>query len=322
MLTYKKAGVNIDRADLLVEFIQKRAPAIGGFSGLFPLAPNGREKHFLVASTDGVGTKLKIAFLLNKHETVGMDLVAMCVNDLITCGAKPLFFLDYYATGRLDLNQGKRVLQGIFKGCREGGMILLGGETAEMPGFYSKGEYDLAGFAVGIVSESKLVDGSRIRPGDAVMGLPSSGIHSNGFSLIRKAFSVKELNRMGSRFLAPTKIYVRPISRLEQFLCKQGRKILGLAHITGGGLLENIPRVLPKDSSVLLELGSWRIPGIFDLIQKKGSVPQREMWRTFNMGIGMAVILRPESVPVARKALPELVTIGRVIRGKREVILS
>src|SRR5208282_4057699 len=251
MLTYKKAGVDIDLADKLVEHIQKNAPAIGGFAGLFPLDLVGGD-WCLVACTDGVGTKLKIAFELDLHETVGIDLVAMCVNDLITCGAKPLFFLDYYATGKLDLERSKRVLAGIMEGCRQGHSVLLGGETAEMPGFYKSGEYDLAGFAVGIVRKSEAIDGTQIRPGDLILGLPSTGFHSNGFSLVRKVFKKADLKRFGRQLLAPTKIYVEDFERLKDGLGKEGQQILGLAHITGSGLPGNVPRFLPNNCKAVI----------------------------------------------------------------------
>jgi phosphoribosylformylglycinamidine cyclo-ligase len=304
-----------------VEFLQKKSPAIGGFSGLFPIPADGGDPWQLVACTDGVGTKLKFAFALDRHNTIGIDLVAMCVNDLITCGAKPLIFLDYYATGSLDLKRSKSIMAGILEGCRQGRSLLLGGETAEMPGFYASGEYDLAGFSVGIVKRSDVIDGSKIRPGDMVLGLPSSGLHSNGFSLVRKVFTARHLGHWGPRLLTPTRIYVDQIERLRAGLLKQGHGILGLAHITGGGLVENAPRILPKRCRIVLNKGSWKVPEVFTELQRRGQVPEAEMWKTFNMGIGMVVVVRPESVALARKLDHELRLIGQVVAGRPEVML-
>ena len=314
-LSYKKSGVNIDLADRLVDFIQKRAPAIGGFSGLFPLEIGGVKGYQLVASTDGVGTKLKIAFALSRHETVGIDLVAMCVNDLITCGATPLFFLDYYATAKLDLKKSQKILSGIMEGCRQGKMALLGGETAEMPGFYAQGEYDLAGFAVGLVHKRDLVDGRQIRPGDLILALPSSGLHSNGFSLTRKIFTGPAFKKWGDELIKPTRIYVDDVSRLNLGLKKCGQKILGLAHITGGGLIENVPRILPKNCRAVFDRNLWRTPLIFSEIQRLGRVSDSEMWRTFNMGIGMVAVLRPAALSAALKILPGSFLVGQIKRG-------
>lgn len=321
MLTYKKSGVDTEKADKLVDFIRKKAPAIGGFAGLFPLELNGDGPYDLVACTDGVGTKLKVAFALDRHETIGIDLVAMCVNDLITCGAKPLIFLDYFATGKLDLKRSKRVLAGILEGCRRGHSVLLGGETAEMPGFYSPGEYDLAGFSVGIVKRSEVIDGGKIYPGDLILGLKSSGLHSNGFSLVRKIFSGSLLRKWGRRLIVPTRIYVPEIQKLARGLDEGGHIILGLCHITGGGLVENVPRVLPRGCRAVFETGSWKRPALFSEIQRRGRVPEAEMWRTFNMGIGMTIIIRPGSLSLAQKLLPEALLIGEIARGKQEVVL-
>ncbi len=309
----------MDKADRLVDFIQKRAPAIGGFAGLFDLELNGEGPCQLVASTDGVGTKLKIAFEINRHETVGIDLVAMCVNDLITCGAKPLFFLDYYAVGKLELQKSKRVLSGIIEGCRQGKMALLGGETAEMPGFYQPGEYDLAGFAVGIVEKKKVIDGKNIRPGDAIVALPSSGVHSNGFSLVRKIFTGSLLNAYAQKLLTPTKIYVSDIEKLKKTLKQKRQEILGLAHITGGGLIENVPRILPKNCRASFNRNLWSVPSIFHEIQKRGKISDSDMWRTFNMGIGMAVVLRPEAVSAALQSFPGAFVAGEIRPGKTGV---
>jgi phosphoribosylformylglycinamidine cyclo-ligase len=321
MLTYKKAGVDIDKGDALVDYIKKRSPSIGGFSGLLPLGVDGGRNHCLVATTDGVGTKLKIAFTLDRHETVGIDLVAMCANDLITCGAKPLAFLDYYATGRLDLEKSKRILDGILDGCRQAKSVLLGGETAEMPGFYPPGEYDLAGFAVGVVDKRKAIDGSRIRPGDALVGLPSTGLHSNGFSLVRKVFKGPELKRWGPRLLTPTKIYVRDIQRLMDGLKRKGHAVLGMAHITGGGIPENVPRILPLNCKAVFHTSAWKVPSVFREIQRRGRVPEKEMWRTFNMGIGMVLAVRPAALPMTLKLLPQARRVGEIARGRREAVL-
>ncbi|MBI5241641.1 MAG: phosphoribosylformylglycinamidine cyclo-ligase [Elusimicrobia bacterium] len=320
-LTYKKSGVDIELADKLVDFLQKKSPAIGGFSGLFPIPADGGDPWRLVACTDGVGTKLKFAFALDRHDTIGIDLVAMCVNDLITCGARPMIFLDYYATGRLDLKRSKRIMAGILEGCRQGRSMLLGGETAEMPGFYPPGEYDLAGFSVGIVKKSEVIDGSKIFPGDLVLGLPSSGLHSNGFSLVRKVFTGRHLRHWGPRLLTPTRIYVDQIDRLACGLREKGQIILGLAHITGGGLVENVPRILPKRCRVVLYRDSWKVPEVFTEVRRRGNVPETEMWRTFNMGIGMVVVIRPDSLNPARKLLPQARLIGEVRAGKPEVEL-
>ena len=318
-LTYKKSGVDMDLADKLVDHIQKRAPAIGGFAGLFPLDLDGSGPWELVACTDGVGTKLKLAFSLDRHETIGIDLVAMSVNDLITCGAKPLIFLDYYATGKLDLKRSKKIIAGIMEGCRRGRCVLLGGETAEMPGFYPKGEYDLAGFAVGIVKRSEAIDGSKIFPGDLILGLPSSGLHSNGYSLARQVFTGRALSKWGKTLLTPTRIYVEEISALQAAFRKADRIILGLSHITGGGLVENVPRVLPRSRKAVFRKDAWKRPFVFGELQRRGGVPDKEMWRTFNMGIGMVIIIRPDSLELARRTLPDARLIGEIVAGKHEV---
>ncbi len=320
ILTYKKSGVDTALADKLVEHIAKKNPAIGGFAGLFPLdiAGNGGGPYNLVACTDGVGTKLKVAFLLGKHDTIGIDLVAMCVNDLVTCGAQPLIFLDYYATGRLDLKRSKAIMKGIMEGCRLGRSALLGGETAEMPGFYPKGEYDLAGFSVGIVKRSDVVDGTKIFPGDLILGLPSSGLHSNGYSLARKAFG-KRLKAWGPKLLTPTRIYVPEVMKLAQGLGSAGQIILGMAHITGGGIVENVPRVLPRGCRAVFYRERWKVPPLMREIQRLGRVPEAEMWTTFNMGLGMVVVIRPNSLPLAQELLPEARLVGEIKAGKAEV---
>ncbi|MFA5140469.1 MAG: phosphoribosylformylglycinamidine cyclo-ligase [Elusimicrobiota bacterium] len=321
MLTYKKSGVDIDKGDALVDYIKKRAPRIGGFSGLLPLGVDDNGHHCLVATTDGVGTKLKVAFTLDRHETVGIDLVAMCANDLITCGARPLAFLDYYATGRLDLEKSKRILDGILNGCRQANSVLLGGETAEMPGFYPPGEYDLAGFAVGVVDKRNAIDGSKIRPGDILVGLPSTGLHSNGFSLVRKVFKGPELKRWGPKLLIPTRIYVRDIQRLMCGLKKRNQTVLGMAHITGGGIPENVPRILPANCRAVFHTSAWKIPAVFREIQRRGRVPETEMWRTFNMGLGMVLVVRSSALSLTLKLLPQARPVGEIVRGRREAVL-
>lgn len=321
MLTYKKAGVDTGLADSLVDYLQKKAPSIGGFAGLYPLRLPGNAEYCLVACTDGVGTKLKLAFALNRHETVGIDLVAMCANDLITCGAKPLFFLDYYATGKLNLETSKRVMSGILEGCRQARSVLLGGETAEMPGFYPAGAYDLAGFSVGLVARADVIDGAKIFPGDRVLGLPSSGLHSNGFSLARRALSARELRRLGPRLLAPTRIYVSQIQKLQDAFRKAGHLILGMAHITGSGIPGNLPRVLPRGCKAVLHTRAWRRPALFELIRRRGAIPEPEMWNTFNMGLGMLVVIREQSLPLAQKVLPEAKLVGEIVGGRPGVVL-
>ncbi|MHB9155159.1 MAG: phosphoribosylformylglycinamidine cyclo-ligase [Endomicrobiales bacterium] len=314
-ITYSKAGVNIDAGNELVRRIKKKLPTVGGFGGLFPLAGT---KYNLVSSTDGVGTKLKLAFLLNKHDTVGIDLVAMNVNDIICCGAKPLFFLDYFACGKLDVDQAEKVISGIRGGCDQAGCALIGGETAEMPGFYPPGEYDLAGFAVGSLEKGKEITGKNIRPGDAVIGLPSSGPHSNGYSLIRKVFPEKELKKYGKELLAPTRIYVKEILSL---LSTYRQSVSGIAHITGGSFNDKIGRIVPKGCTVVIRKDSWQVPEIFRFVQKKGNVPEKEIYRTLNMGIGMAVIVRPQAAARALKKLKGAKIIGSVEKGKEAVEL-
>jgi len=320
MTTYKQAGVDINKGNILVQKIKKLVPEIGGFSGLYPLD----KRYYLSASTDGVGTKLKLAFLLNKHDTVGIDLVAMNVNDVICCGAKPLFFLDYYACSKLDLRIAEQVIKGINEGCKQAGCILLGGETAEMPGLYQEGEYDLAGFAVGIVEKDKVIDGRKIKPGDLIIGLPSSGLHSNGFSLVRKIFTENELLKYGRELLTPTKIYVREVMSL---LHVTRYTLHGICHITGGGFFDNIPRILPKNCQAVVHKNSWQVPEIFRLIQRKGKIPEKEMFRVFNMGIGMVLVVSPTFVRglhshswgKVRRGGQEPKIIGEIIRGEQAI---
>ncbi len=304
--------------------------SFGGFSGLFEL-PSGYHQPVLVSGTDGVGTKLKLAHTLNQHDTVGIDLVAMCVNDVVTCGAEPLFFLDYLATGHLEPEQLTQVVDGIAKGCRLAGCALLGGETAEMPGFYQSGDYDLAGFCVGVVEKSQLLDGSQVRVGDVAIGLASQGIHSNGFSLVRKIISDRGFNlsdrpvsfegqSLGDSLLTPTQIYVKPVLKARS----DGLVIHGMAHITGGGLPENLPRCLGEAQSVRIDASSWRVPPVFDWLQREGNVSLSGMFNTFNMGIGFVVLVPPDQV---NSALQHFATediaafaIGEVITGSGEVV--
>lgn len=312
-LTYARSGVDVDVADALVQHIKKSVPSIGGFSGLFPVTLGGKKAH-LVGTTDGVGTKLKLAFLLNKHDTVGVDLVAMCVNDLMCTGARPLFFLDYFATGKIRLATAKAVVDGIMEGCRQGGLALLGGETAEMPGFYPPGEYDLAGFAVGMVNDGEVLDGKRAKAGDLLVGLPSSGVHSNGFSLVRKAFSAAELKRHGKVLLTPTRIYVDDVQRLQR---AAGKALKALAHITGEGLEGNLPRVLPRGLTAVVSRAAVPTQAIFRAIQKAGRVEEGEMWRTFNMGVGLVAVVAPEALGKVRRACPDCFVMGQLKAGRK-----
>jgi len=303
-LSYRDAGVDIDAGDALVDRIRPFAKktmrpevlgGIGGFGALFRLPEKYREP-VLVSGTDGVGTKLKLAFMLDRHDTVGQDLVAMCVNDILVQGAEPLFFLDYFACGKLDVDTAATVVQGIARGCELAGCALIGGETAEMPGMYPDGEYDLAGFSVGAVERSEIIDGTRIVPGDVVLGLASSGAHSNGYSLIRKIIEVSKADLsadfhgrpLGEALLAPTRIYVKPL--LQVFRELPGA-VKGLAHITGGGLTENVPRILGEELVARLDARNWALPPLFRWLQEAGQVAEQEMHRVFNCGIGMAVVV-------------------------------
>ena len=329
-LTYKSAGVDIDRADGFVHAIgplvrSTHRPGvvgrIGGFSGLFRVPRKGMTDPILVASTDGVGTKLLVAKAVGKHDTVGIDLVAMCANDVITCGAEPLFFLDYIATGKIAPEQALQIMKGIAAGCRQAGCAILGGETAEMPGLYARGDYDLAGFCVGVVDRAKMLDGRRVRVGDPVLGLASNGLHSNGFSLVRKVFSKKELrSTLGRRLLKPTTLYVKPVLALS----KAG-VLRGAANITGGGFYDNIPRCLPKGRSVRVDRSAWRVPSVFREIQKRGRIDDREMFRTFNMGVGMVAVVGPDDVARAQRILSrhhvKSMVIGEVVRGSGDVLM-
>ncbi len=326
-LTYRDAGVDIDAGDSLVERIKPLArrtmrpevlAGIGGFGALFELSRKYREP-VLVSGTDGVGTKLKLAFELNKHDTIGQDLVAMSVNDILVQGAEPLFFLDYFACGKLDVDTAAAVVAGIAKGCELSGCALIGGETAEMPGMYPPGEYDLAGFAVGAVEKSQIIDGTTIKPGDIILGLGSSGAHSNGYSLVRRiierAKPDMKANFHGQSFaeavLAPTRIYVKSVLALMQAM-----PVKGFAHITGGGLVDNVPRILQPGLKAVLEKNSWPLPPLFQWLQKEGNVADAEMHRVFNCGIGMVIVLSPENEKPAAELLSaageQVFRIGRI----------
>lgn len=330
-VSYKSSGVDIDKADKLIKRVKGLVnttrvkgsmDSIGGFGGFFDPAKAGEKNPLLIASTDGVGTKLKIAQMAGKHGTIGIDLVAMCVNDILCSGAKPLFFLDYFACGKLDGRIWESVLKGIVKGCRDAGCALLGGETAEMPGMYKQGEYDLAGFAVGSVARKKVIDGSKIKPGDVLLGLASSGLHSNGYSLIRKIFSTKEAKKNSTLLLKPTKIYVKPFLRVAEAV-----KVKGASNITGGGFYDNIPRMLPRGVKAVVKKGSWRVPTVFNLINKKAKISEKELYRTFNMGIGMVLALSRKDALKAEKILRtkfklKSYIIGEIAKGKRSVDLT
>jgi phosphoribosylformylglycinamidine cyclo-ligase len=315
MITYKKAGVDVDAGNALVDRIKKLTTGIGGFAGLFPM-PKGLKQPQLVGCTDGVGTKLKIAFLTNRHDTVGIDLVAMNVNDLLCCGARPLFFLDYFACGKLDVDTAESVIKGIVEGCRQSECKLLGGETAEMPGFYAPGEYDLAGFATGVVDKARVIDGRKIRPGDVVIGIPSSGPHSNGYSLIRKVIGEAEIVRRWEEFLVPTTIYHSLLKPL--IWTKTPSLIKGMAHITGGGFIDNMPRVLRKGLQICIQKGSWPVPELFQEIQRRAKLPDDEMYRTLNMGIGLIMVIAPKDVEKVRAKLKTSYVIGNVESGSKE----
>ncbi|MEK7868487.1 MAG: phosphoribosylformylglycinamidine cyclo-ligase [Candidatus Omnitrophota bacterium] len=328
-MDYKRSGVNIDRANDFVKNIGRMAKTtrrkevicgIGGFSALTSI-PKKYKEPILVSSTDGVGTKLKIADSLNKHDTIGIDLVAMSVNDIVVTGAEPLLFLDYFATGKLNSKKAVDIMKGIVKGCRQAGCALVGGETAEMPSMYNGEEYDLAGFSVGIVEKTKIIDGKSVNAGDIVIGIGSSGPHSNGFSLIRKLFSKSELKgKFGRILLTPTIIYVKTILKLMEKV-----KIKSIAHITGGGFYDNIPRVVPSDKSVLIYKELWQVPQIFRVIQKRAGISYEEMYRTFNMGIGMVIVVSKSDVKKAHEIIKKFRlkswTIGEIIKGNGEVII-
>ncbi len=343
-MKYKDAGVDIEAGEKLVKSIEGLARStsrpevlsgIGGFGGLFRFPVGKYHDPVLVAGTDGVGTKVKVANLSGRFDTVGIDLVAMCVNDLLVSGAEPLFFLDYLAVNKLKPAWAEEVIKGVARGCQMAGCALLGGETAELPGIYAEGEYDLVGFALGVVEREKIIDGSRIKVGDKIIGLASSGLHSNGYSLVRKVFDldegdgaaqlncrVEELEKtLGEELLEPTRIYVKPILKLlEKF------EIRGLAHITGGGLVGNIPRILPGDCRAIIHKDSWPVQPIFSLLQKEGNILDEEMFKVFNMGIGMAAIVPGDDVDGLKTELTELgetpYFIGEIGKGNKKVEIT
>lgn len=337
--SYKAAGVDVTAGYKGVELMKKAVQAtytnavisdIGGFGGLYAPQIKGMEEPILVSGTDGVGTKLKLAFLMDKHDTIGEDCVAMCANDVICTGASPMFFLDYMALGKNIPEKVATIVAGVAEGCKKAKCSLIGGETAEMPGFYPVDEYDLAGFCVGIVDKKKIINNKTIEIGDKVIGLKSSGVHSNGFSLVRKVFEVNKENlneyveslgcTVGEALLKPTKIYVKPILKLIEQV-----KVKGISHITGGGFYENMPRMLREGVALKIDKNSYEVPPIFKLIAERGNIPERDMYNTFNMGIGMAVIV-PESeveksLKILKQAGEEAYLIGEVIEGNREVII-
>lgn len=338
--SYKEAGVDVTAGYKSVELMKSYVQStytegvegdLGGFGGLF--APNitNMKKPILVSGTDGVGTKLKLAFLMDKHDTIGQDCVAMCVNDIICCGAKPLFFLDYMSLWKNIPEMVASIVKGVADGCKLAECALVGGETAEMPGLYAENEYDLAGFSVGIVDKEKMINPETIEVGDVVIGLASSGVHSNGFSLVRKVFNVNEENlkeykpelgkTLGESLLEPTKIYVKPVLKLIENV-----KVKGISHITGGGFYENMPRMLNEKVALNINKNSYEIPAIFKLIQKEGNIPERDMYNTFNMGIGMAIIVSKEEKEKALQILKEAgetaYVIGEVVEGNKEININ
>lgn len=340
-LTYRDAGVDIDAGNYSVSLIKDSVKAtyrpevlgdLGGFGGLFALNSGKYKEPVLVSGTDGVGTKLRLAFMLDKHDTIGQDAVAMCVNDILVQGAEPLYFLDYLAVGKLDPKQVAAVVKGVASACKESGCALIGGETAEMSGFYPVGEYDIAGFAVGIVDKANIITGEKVKSGDVLLGLPSSGVHSNGYSLVRKiCFDRKgfkgdeyiaELGKtIGEELLTPTRLYPKVcLPLIENF------DIHGMVHITGGGFYDNIPRVLPKDCSVEVDAAAWQRPVIFDLLKEWGNVEWKEMYRTFNMGIGMVLVVSAEDAEKIQGYLKErgeaCYAIGKVVAGEQSVVIK
>ena len=339
--SYKAAGVDITAGYKAVELMKSHIARtmtsgvvsdIGGFGGLFELDVEGIERPVLVSGTDGVGTKLKIAFLMDKHDTVGIDCVAMCVNDIICCGAKPLYFLDYIACGKNVPERIEAIVKGVAEGCVQSGCALIGGETAEMPGFYPVDEYDLAGYSTGVVDKSKILDKNTVAEGDVIIALPSSGVHSNGFSLVRKVFDVESADikspveelggkSIGETLLTPTKIYVKPMLALFEEV-----KVKSVSHITGGGFYENIPRSLPQGFSAKINRSDVRVLPIFELIAKVGNIPERDMFNTFNMGVGMSVIVAKEDADKAVEGLKaqgeDAYVIGEVVKGDEGVVIN
>ncbi len=337
MLSYKDAGVDIEKADRFVQqikgfvketFNKNVITPIGGFAGAYLLEIAKYKEPVITSSTDGVGTKLKIAQILDKHDTIGIDLVAMCVNDLVTTTSKPLFFLDYFATGKLKPEVAVDVVKGIAEGCKQAECALIGGETAEMPGMYGEGEYDLAGFAVGVVEKEKMLDGSKTQEGDILIGIASSGIHSNGYSLVRKLIEMKGYSydmyikefgkKLGEELLTPTKIYVKTVLSLAEKV-----DIHAIAHITGGGIPGNLIRVINDGLKAVIQKGSWEVPPVFKWIQKEGNVPEEEMFRTFNMGIGLILVVPPEekdkAVEILEKQGEKFFVIGELAKGEKSV---
>ena len=334
--SYKAAGVDITAGYRAVELMKKHVArtmipgvleGIGGFGGLFELDMTGIQRPVLVSGTDGVGTKLKLAFLMDKHDTVGIDCVAMCVNDIVCCGARPLFFLDYVAVGKNVPERVAQIVGGVAEGCVEAGCALVGGETAEMPGFYPEDEYDLAGFSAGVVDKSKILDKNTMQEGDVLIALPSSGVHSNGFSLVRKVFQVEkggldrryaDLSRtLGETLLTPTRIYVKPVLALLE----AGVRIRSVSHITGGGFYENIPRSLAEGMTARIERSAVKVPPIFDIIAREGGIPERDMFNTFNMGVGMCLTVAAEDVDLALDSLADAgedgaYALGEIARGE------
>ena len=323
-MTYRQSGVDIDRANQFVEYIKPYArmtrrpevvAGIGGFGALCRLPNKKYRDPLLVSSTDGVGTKLKVAKLAGRYEGLGIDLVAMNVNDILTLGAEPLFFLDYFAVGKIDLPVMKDIVRGIAKGCQQAGCALIGGETAEMPGLYGKGDFDLAGFCVGVVDRSKVIDGKKARPGHVIIGVASSGVHSNGFSFVRKVLKNGFIQAHAEEILKPTRIYVKPILSLIE-----KEPIFSMAHITGGGFFDNIPRVLPRGCGAKIHMGAWPIPRVFRWIKESGRVQDKEMYRTFNMGIGMVLVTTKERslrvISHLSKHKEHAWVIGEIMKGK------
>lgn len=338
--SYKEAGVDVTAGYKSVELMKKYVQStyipgvesdLGGFGGLFAPDIKDMKKPILVSGTDGVGTKLKLAFLMDKHDTIGQDCVAMCVNDIVCCGARPIFFLDYMSLWKNIPEMVATIVKGVTDGCKMAGCALVGGETAEMPGLYSENEYDLAGFSVGIVDQEKMINSENIEVGDVVIGLASSGVHSNGFSLVRKVFNVNEENlkeyreelgkTLGEALIEPTKIYVKPVLKLLEQV-----NVKGISHITGGGFYENMPRMLNEKVALNINKDSYEVPAIFKLIQKEGNIPLRDMYNTFNMGIGMAIIVPKEELEIALEILKEVgetaYVIGEVVEGNKEININ
>ena len=340
-LTYADSGVDIDAGNRAVELMKDSVRAsyrpevigdLGGFGGLFALDTRKYKEPVLVSGTDGVGTKLKLAFMADKHDTIGQDAVAMCVNDILVQGAEPLFFLDYIAVDKVDAEKVAGIVQGVARACKESGCALIGGETAEMAGFYAKGEYDIAGFCVGVAEKSKMITGAKVKAGDVLIGLPSSGVHSNGFSLVRKiCFEamgytmdtyIPEFNcTLGEKLLTPTRLYPKTcLPLIEKF------DLHAMVHITGGGFYDNIPRVLPEDCDAEVDAGAWEMPVVFKKLKEWGNVPWREMYRTFNMGIGMVLVVAPEDEEAVKAALrqaqEEFFLLGKVVPGSKKTVMK